>query len=572
MYSAENTRLGSSRSGSTPSMQIIDKGSGYVAFYAPSGNLGPPGTVWWKAFDGFTTSYANPIGGSGSNYLWFSYSGEENFVDNTIDNFSIVNGTPYYFYKAFNPEISTTLVYKSTVKFLDSVIDAANNVGELQIQSYLGYGYVRWYPLGNNYSLSNVVLNDAEPSSPEYVDNSPYAPGGNSGVGGGDGTFGKDETSDDVSGSIPSGSTEADASDTGIYTRYLLNTSGLKSVGKLLWNSDVLNNVAKAIISILYNSPAESVISLHGYPFDISQFNPSLTDGNITWGSVVLDKLTSYKILNSSSVQIDWGSVSTEEFWGNFLDYAPYTKLSLYLPWGTGFVPIDANECVPGTISVKSNIELDKGTCVHTVIGTNTRTGNTTVLGTYSTVVAKMIPVTSIDTSAKTIAMVATAVQAALSLGGSLMAGAETSSAGAVTTETALATTSQELMVPVYNNYDVFPSAGASGAGSAMPTPPSIPSAAALAKAPSEITRNGSFVNGTSGLCIQYPYLVITRPIQSVPENYGHHYGYPSNIYANLRSLSGYTEVGAIHLENMGGATSAECSEIEKILHTGVIF
>jgi hypothetical protein len=55
-----------------------------------------------------------------------------------------------------------------------------------------------------------------------------------------------------------------------------------------------------------------------------------------------------------------------------------------------------------------------------------------------------------------------------------------------------------------------------------------------------------------------------------MPKNFKQIKGYQSNITAVLSSLSGYTEVDFIHLENVK-ATDTELEEIETLLKEGVI-
>ena len=93
---------------------------------------------------------------------------------------------------------------------------------------------------------------------------------------------------------------------------------------------------------------------------------------------------------------------------------------------------------------------------------------------------------------------------------------------------------------------------------------------AAATRTPSHVQRSGSFSGSSAGLGVQFPYLILSRPTQSVPAQYGHHYGYPSNIYASLSNLRGYTEVGEIHLTGFV-ANDAELNEIDSLLKGGVI-
>ena len=88
---------------------------------------------------------------------------------------------------------------------------------------------------------------------------------------------------------------------------------------------------------------------------------------------------------------------------------------------------------------------------------------------------------------------------------------------------------------------------------------------------PPSYPRAGTFSDATNTLGYQYPYLIISRPSQSVPKQYGRFMGYPSNIFhSHLGEVRGYTEVSSIHLENIN-ATANELDELESILKGGVL-
>ena len=109
----------------------------------------------------------------------------------------------------------------------------------------------------------------------------------------------------------------------------------------------------------------------------------------------------------------------------------------------------------------------------------------------------------------------------------------------------------------------------ATGGASAPFALGSIASTAVNSMKPS-VEKSGS-LSGTGGLMgIQTPYLIITRPRQAIPEGQNRFIGYPSFITDFIANLRGYTEVTEVHLEGIH-ATSAELTEIESILKSGVL-
>ena len=151
-----------------------------------------------------------------------------------------------------------------------------------------------------------------------------YEPGGVSKPDGGGGSYGNDENSEDITDLLPNGSAESDSSNSGLFTRYAMTSSLLRELGDELYADGLLDKLGKEIMSFLYNSPAEALISLVSYPFSISSIMGTSSTG-IKFGSLVLPVLGNR--LNGTFAQIDWGSITLKPYWGNFLDYAPHTKI-----------------------------------------------------------------------------------------------------------------------------------------------------------------------------------------------------------------------------------------------------
>lgn len=85
----------------------------------------------------------------------------------------------------------------------------------------------------------------------------------------------------------------------------------------------------------------------------------------------------------------------------------------------------------------------------------------------------------------------------------------------------------------------------------------------------SQIQSNG--VSGENGYnSIQRPYILMTIPNLSLPDNYGHYYGYPCNMTLKLGELSGFTVVSDCHLDGFR-CTKSELDEIERLLKQGVV-
>lgn len=206
------------------------------------------------------------------------------------------------------------------------------------------------------------------------------------------------------------------------------------------------------------------------------------------------------------------------EHWGAYLDYSPYTKAELYLPY-CGIHPIDIDDIMGKTMHVVYHVDILTGACIAYV------KCDESVLYSYIGQCSTSIPVTGTDWTN----MVNGVLNATTAIG-------SMAATGGLTAPMAVSTVASTVINTVKPSME----------------------------------RSGS-LSGTGGMMgNQTPYLILTRPRQALPELQNHFIGYPSFITAYLGDLTGYTEVESIHLEGIT-ATEAELKEIESILKGGVI-
>lgn len=430
----------------------------------------------------------------------------------------------------------------------------------------------RSFSISANYTASLSAISaylNGEPSRnvmQDYIPPSkydPYGGGGVSGPAGGNGSF-SDGTSGDSSSTVPDGSAESNYAKTGLFTIYAMDLGQLQVLGSKLYADDLTERIGLEVMKFLWNSPIEAAISVQSYPFALPGGSSSSTgEQSIKFGSLVLEGVSGSPV-SDSSMQIAWGSIQLREFWGNFLDYAPHTKIDLYLPWGAGFVALDPHDCLPGALSIVTNVELAKGTCVHVV------TGKYGVIGCYGGKCSTEIPLSALDTGAK---FLTTTVAVAAGVAGSVAAGAGvvagTKAAGAAQATAMRAGAGVETAIRAGRAAERVASIPYQSM-SRIATSVAVPSAVAAMRTPPSIQRSGSFYSSGAGLGPQKPFVIISRPEQNVPGGYGRQFGYPSNMYSGLSRGSGYTEVAAIHLSGIN-ATGKELEEIEDLLKGGVI-
>lgn len=352
-----------------------------------------------------------------------------------------------------------------------------------------------------NATFFRLLQDDYIPPAPIQT-NDPYDGGGTSDTGGGTGTFSDTSTPIDFP-ALPSVS----AVDAGFIKLYNPTLAQLNSLAAYMWTGLDLTAFKK-----IFADPMECILGLSLVPVAVPDgATEEIYVGNIGTG-VNMTKA------NSQYVEVDCGTLEVKEFWGAYLDFSPYTKLELYLPY-IGIHQVDADEIVGKTIHIKYHVDILTGACIAYV-----KCGDS-VLYSFNGQCSANVPLTSRDWT--------NTLNGIISIAGSI---------GSLV---------------------------ASGGANAPSAISNIASSAMNAVKPT-IEKSGS-LSGVGGMMgIQTPYLILTRPKQALPENQNSFSGYPSFITVTLSEITGYAEIESIHLENIP-CTGAELSEIEVILKEGVI-
>ena len=297
---------------------------------------------------------------------------------------------------------------------------------------------------------------------------------------------------------------------TGFVALYNPTQSQLSSFSQYLWSSDFIDNFKK-----LFANPMDAIIGLH-----MIYATPSRgSEAEIVCGYAHSGVMSN--TVNSQYIEIDCGSIKVNRYFGSVLDYAPYTKLQVYLPF-VGIVDLDTNEIMGGTLNIKYRIDVLTGSCLARL--KVTRGDYNAELYNFAGNCAVQLPISGGSYSG----IIANAIGVAGSIGATIASG------GA--------------LAPV-----LVGSAVSSAINSHV-----------------NVSHSGSLGSNAGALGIMKPYLIITRPKPAEADNFNKFYGKPSNKTVILSSCSGYTRVKDVHVDNIV-ATDNELSEIEQLLKEGVI-
>lgn len=315
------------------------------------------------------------------------------------------------------------------------------------------------------------------------------------------------------------------AVDAGMITMYYCTNGQLQALANYLWTNiyDLETNFVK-----LFANPMDCIIGLGIVPVMPSLASAAAVHfGNIST-SVYMTKLA------SQFVEYDLGSVAIPKWLGCFMDYSPYVKISLYLPY-IGYRDLSADDVVGDTIHVVYHIDCLTGGCCAFV-----ETSGKGLLYTYNGSCIANVPLTATNYS--------TAIQNAVSAVGSI-----------ATTGVGIATASAPLAAAgVAMGANNLVGGLSNAANTALNSKPSV-------------QRSGAMGGAAGLMSYQRPQLIIERPRMCVPNNLNHFKGNTLYVTRKLANVSGFATIEMINLEDVP-ATQEERDELTKILAEGVYF
>lgn len=297
--------------------------------------------------------------------------------------------------------------------------------------------------------------------------------------------------------------------------------------GEWLWTTfsgDLIDTIGK-----LFNNPMDAVIGLHEIYCTPTE---SATDVNIRAG--FLESNVASRLVTERYIEIKCGALSVPEYWGNYLDYSPYTKSYCYLPF-IGIVELNTDDIVGSGVEITYRVDVYNGSCI-ALITTAKPNSAESVTYQFEGNCSVSVPITS---------GMMTAVQNAL-------IGVATTALGAAATAA----------VTVATGGTALPAAvmlGSVAAGSAQHGLTSK----------NQVQYSGSFGSSYGAMGIKKPFLIIKRPRQKVVYGYNTNYGYPAHKMVLVSTCTGYLKAREVDVVSPT-ATEAEKKMIEQLLKSGV--
>lgn len=284
-------------------------------------------------------------------------------------------------------------------------------------------------------------------------------------------------------------------------TTFKMTKDRLQQLGRFLWGSNIFDN-----FSLICNNPIENIISCKSIPLSLDGSTQKIILGNIDTG------VNGDKVSNNFAKQ-NIGSITITEKYHNFLDYAPYTNVIIYIPY-VGFKELDTNLVMGKTLSISYTVDIITGGCLCQI------TSNNVKLYEFNGNMGIDIPITASNRAQVEAGYISSGIGIASSVASGNIVGAVTSLINSAESQYHYASTSSP---------------------------------------------NPMCVASTNRTC----YVILDRPTYQTLKSFNHTRGKKCYLTKTINTLKGYT-ICDEHIDLSGiRATDSEKEELIKILSSG---
>ena len=311
-----------------------------------------------------------------------------------------------------------------------------------------------------------------------------------------------------------------------VYDRYFLTPNQVPDVKKFLFSDTFVDNVRR-----LWTNPAEYVISLVCYPFDVDSTGLTTTSGVVSVGGVS-SNIAAAALTDKGVPYFYGGSVYVDKYYNSYLDFEPYTSIDIYIPY-IGVRPLNVSQVVGHTLCIGYYIDLNTQQ-ITALIGLDGQGNN------LGQVVTQFVGSIGIQTP-----LSGTSAQ-------DMIRNIVAQTSGLITGVGAIAGGIMGANPALLASWAASTSNALSGGGQTAPS------------------YFGS-LSPVSGLYTpQVAYLIINRPRQAMPAAYLTQQGFSSNYSGKVSQFSGYLECASVSLSSTTTMTAGEQQEIINLLTGGI--
>lgn len=316
---------------------------------------------------------------------------------------------------------------------------------------------------------------------------------------------------------------------------YAMTQTELEQTFDFLWdghNKDILG------VTVSEANIIDSLCNCFYFPFDIlSHDTAHCVDGTVVAAGYA-SEINSKIITSGYNKRFSFGDIEISEYYGSYLDYAPYTTISIYLPY-IGFKQLDVSKVMGKIINVTYGVDFSQG--IVTAYISYYYEGNKQVFAEFSGQMGIPLKVTGKNTTAAENAV----KDAAFAVGGFALAAISV------------------LAAPATGGASLVGTAGAVGAGinaigSTINATTIQPDSVSIGNAGAE-----NWLISPQGC-----YVYIQRPRTATPENFNKTNGWATRYTGTVSEFTGYLECSTVI--NTVSATAEEKNQITNLLKQGV--
>lgn len=339
----------------------------------------------------------------------------------------------------------------------------------------------------------------------------------------------------------------------GLITVYNPTPAELYAFESWLWVT-----LSQASIDTVWNNPFDGVIGLFELYCDPTINGRRNIHSGFLDSGVPADTVSRY-------TYIDCGTLGIPEYYGNYLDYSPYSKAHVYLPF-IGIQELNVDDIVGHAVNITYRIDEYNGSCiamitvakVTTVNGEQVEYSNT--MYQFSGNCAVELPISGGNQSSILAGMMtANAYQQAanISAGAQLVGGIASTIGGII--GLAAGGMGGGIGSGISN---IIGAAGTQAYGQAN-------ALSHMLSGKSTVQKSGQFGSSHGALGIKIPFITVTRPKQIQVPNYEALYGFPAHKMVTIGACQGFLRCREVHVIS-ATATDEEKGVIEQMLKSGV--
>lgn len=312
------------------------------------------------------------------------------------------------------------------------------------------------------------------------------------------------------------------------YTKYWITPDELVKLKEFLFKKTFLDNVSR-----LWENPAEYIVDLTYYPLRPDTLNMTGAQEQIIVGNIN-SEVTGLVFPDSGNRFHYMGMYHISPYYNSYLDYEPYTSISIYLPY-IGVRSLDSSRVTGHTLNVGYTFDFNtRQITAHLGLDGQGFGDLGNALDSFTGSFGVAFPLSGSQANQVALNVLQTTTQL-VSSAGAMAGGVATGNVAAV--------------------YGGAVNAGSTLLGGQAIKPESL-----------------GTLTPTAGLYApQIPYLIINRPITAMPSTWVEDMGYSAGYSGKVSSFTGYLEANHVELKRAANMTEQEAQEIISDLQGGIL-